>query len=436
MLRRWNNAAKRLLLMAVVTASAVGTQSAVFAEEAAERVGRLAHSSTDWPWWRGPSRNGTAYPDQRPPLQFDDTHHVIWKMPVPGRGHGSPTVVGEHVYLAVAEPEDQVQSVMCFQRSDGKVQWKTELHRGGFPTKGNTKASLASGSVACDGERLFINFLNDGAVWTSALTTSGEKLWQTRITDYVIHQGYGSSPALYENLVLVSADNKGGGAIAALNRDNGEFVWKHTRPSVPNYASPIILSTSGKDQLVFQGCDLVSSYDPTSGKKLWEVAGATTECVTSTVTDGKLIYTSGGYPRNHLAAVKTDGSGQIAWENKTRVYVPSMVIHDGALFATADAGVAMCWDAATGEELWKQRLGGTFSASPVLVGDQIFATNEAGETTVFRASRKGFEKLGSGKLGSDVFATPAICGDRIYHRVGQQEGERRQEYLYCIGNAE
>ena len=188
--------------------------------------------------------------------------------------------------------------------------------------------------------------------------------------------------------------------------------------------------------MLFQGCDLVSSYDPLSGKRLWEIKGSTTECVTSTITDGQLIYTSGGYPRNHLSAVRTDGSGKIAWENKTRVYVPSMLIHDGALFATIDAGVAMCWDAATGEEQWKKRLGGTFSASPVLVGDRIYATNEAGMTTVFKASRTGFEAVGRGQLGNDVFSTPAICDHRIYHRAGRRDGDQRQEYLFCIGHPE
>jgi outer membrane protein assembly factor BamB len=235
--------------------------------------------------------------------------------------------------------------------------------------------------------------------------------------------------------VIVSADNKGegGGAIAALNRATGDVVWRHARPATPNYPSPIILKAAGRDQVFLTGCDLVSSFAPLTGEKLWEIEGATTECVTSTVTDGNIILTSGGYPKNHTAAVRADGSGEVVWENNVRVYVPSMFIHDGKIYGVADAGVAMCWEAATGKELWKGRLGGTFSSSPVLVGENIYVINEAGEGFVFKADPAKFELVAKNQLGNEVFATPTICGSRIYMRVAEQQGDVRQEMLYCIG---
>src|SRR5262249_27063709 len=125
------------------------------------------------------------------------------------------------------------------------------------------------------------------------------------------------------------------------------------------------------------GCDLVAGFDPAEGKKLWEIPGSTTECVTSTVTDGKLIFTSGGYPKNHVSAVRPGESAKVVWENGTRVYVPSMLVRGGHLYAVTDAGVAMCWKSDTGKEVWRGRLAGSFSSSPVLVGDNIYATNEA-----------------------------------------------------------
>lgn len=394
---------------------------------------RPPHDPNDWPWWRGPYRNGIAADNQSPPLRWGASENIVWKAPVPGRGHGSATVVGPHVYLTAAEEESEIQSVLCFERATGRRVWQTEVHRGGLTKEGNKKASQASTTIACDGERLFVNFLNGDAVYTTALDRSGHRIWQTHISDYVVHQGYGSSPELFGPLVIVSADNKGGGAIAGLDRKTGDVVWRHARPATPNYASPVVVQAAGRHQLIFTGCDLVSSYDPLTGTKLWEVAGATTECVTSTVTDGKLVWTSGGYPRNHVSAVRADGSGQIAWENGVRVYVPSMVLHEGTLYAVTDDGVAMCWHAATGEELWKGRLGGTFSSSPVMVGGHVYATNEAGRTFIFRASPDRFELLAENQLGDDVFATPAICGGRIYQRVAELEDGRRQEYLYCIG---
>jgi outer membrane protein assembly factor BamB len=314
--------------------------------------------------------------------------------------------------------------------------WQTEIHRGEFEKKGNKKSSLASATVACDGERVFINFLHAGAIYTTALDRDGKQLWQTKITDYVEHQGYGSSPTVYQSLVLVSADNKGGGAIAALGRARGNVVWRHERPKLPNYTSPIVLTVAGREQLLFTGCDMVSSYDPLTGSKLWEKPGATTECVTSTVTDGQLVYTSGGYPKNHLAAMRADGSGKVVWENNSRVYVPSLLIRDGYLYGVLDAGTATCWKADTGKELWKARLGGTFSSSPVLVGDRIFATNEEGKTYLFKATPAAYEPIAENNLGEDIYASPTICGGRIYMRVAKLADGQRHETLYCVGKKE
>jgi hypothetical protein len=390
----------------------------------------------DWPWWRGPNRNGVAAPDQAPPVKWSDSENVLWKAAVPGRGHGSPTVVGNQVFLAAADHERQVQSVLCFHRRTGERLWEAVVHRGGFETKGNNKSSLASSTPACDGDRVFINFLNAGAIHTTALNREGKQLWQTKVSDFVIHQGFGSSPAIYRSLVLVSADHKGAGSIAGLDRESGRIVWTQSRPKLPNYTSPIVLNVAGRDQLLYTGCDLVSSFDPLTGKKLWEINGSTEECVTSTVTDGQLIFTSGGYPKNHLCAVRADGSGKVVWENTSRVYVPSLLVRDGHLYAVLDAGVAMCWECATGREVWKQRLGGTFSSSPVLVGDRIFATNEAGQTFIFKATPAAFELVAENKLGDNVFATPTICGGCIYMRAATQSDGKRQEWLYCLGRRE
>ena len=392
-----------------------------------------AFASTDWPWWRGTRFDGIASAEQSPPLKWSDTENVLWKSPVPGRGHGSPTVVGPRVFLATAELEDQVQSVLAFDRATGKQLWRTEVHRGGFDPKGNTKSSHASSTVACDGERLFINFLHDGAVFTYALSLDGKVLWNVKISDFVNHQGFGSSPIIYQSLVIVSADNKGTGAIAGLDRQSGAVVWKIERPKVPNYTSPVIFNLAGKDQLLLTGCDLVTSLDPLTGKTAWEIKGATTECVTSTVTDGERIFTTGGYPKNHMSAVLADGSGKVVWENKSRVYVPSLIAKGGYLYGVLDAGVAMCWESATGNEVWKQRLGGTFSASPVLVGDNLFAIDEAGKTSIFKANPQEFLLIGENQLGDEAFATPTFVGNRIYARVAKTVEGKRQEWLYCLG---
>ena len=425
--------AMRCLLLLLVVLPLVVEPSPAYADET-QAAAKISFTSTDWPWWRGPNRDGIAAADQTPPLEWSRSKNVAWKAPVPGRGHGSITVVGDQVLLATADEKADGQFVLCYDRATGEQQWKTIVHPDGIERKGNKKASQASTTVACDGERLFVNFLNKKAVYTTALSRDGKQLWQTKITDYLVHQGYGSSPAVYGPLVIVSADNKvkGGGAVAGLDRATGDIIWRHARPKNPNYPSPIILRAVGREQMVLTGLDLVSSYDPLTGEKLWETEGATTECVTSTVTDGQVVITSGGYPKNHMSAVRADGSGEVVWENNVRVYVPSMLAKDGYLHAVTDAGVAMCFEMSTGKELWKGRLGGTFSSSPVMVGDKIFVTNEAGTTFIYKAQPTSFELIAKNELPGEVLSTPTICGSRIYLRVAEEQDGKRQEMLYCL----
>ncbi len=391
-------------------------------------------STGDWPWWRGPWRNGSADAAQTPPMSWSQTTNVLWKAAVSGRGYGSPMVYGERVFLATANEDSGEQSLLCFARATGKQLWRTVVHPSGGMRK-NNKATAASSTPACDGERVFINFPNDGALYTTALNLEGKRLWQKKISDYVVHQGYGSSPALYQHLVIVSADNKGGGALAALDRETGQIVWRRERPRKPNYPSPILLHAAGRDQLLMTGCDMIVSYAPLTGETLWETPGATTECVTSTLTTDGLVFTSGGYPRDHVSAIRADGSGELVWQNRARLYVPSLVTRDGYLYGVLDEGIAVCWQAASGKEMWKARLGGTFSSSPVLVGDKIFVSSEAGEMFIFRADHEKFEQLGKNQLGQEVLATPTICGNRIYHRVAHRSPDgQRQETLYCLGS--
>lgn len=389
---------------------------------------------TDWHMWRGPYGNGHAYPDQQPPTEWNRERNIKWKTAVAGLGHGSPIVVGDNVFLATSQDELEVRQIQCFDRISGKELWNLPIHEGKATPPRNKKGSQASSTPVCDGEYLYINFLHNDAMYTSAITLDQQILWQQKVSSYVVHQGFGSSPLLYKNLVIASADNKSGGAIAGLDKKTGKIIWKRDRPKTPNYPSPVILKTSGTEQLLMTGCNLVTSLNPLTGEEKWEIDGATTECVTTTVTDGSLIYSSGGYPKNHIAAIKTDGSGEIAWENGIRMYVPSMIVKNRHLYGVTDAGVAMCWVAGTGEEIWKGRLGGTFSASLVLVNETLFATNEEGETFVFKASPEEFELISKNKLGDICFATPAIADSQIFYRAASKEEGKRVEYLYCISN--
>ena len=323
----------------------------------------------NWSQWRGLNYDGIASSEQNPPISFNKKNNIIWSSKIEGRGHGSPTVHGNKVFLATADESLKTQSLMCINRKTGERVWTRKVHEGGFPEKSNKKASHASSSPATDGKLVYVNFLNDGAVYTTAYDFEGKKIWRQKISSYILHQGFSTSPAIYKSLLIVSADNKGGGAICGLNKNDGEIVWKINRPKKPNYTSPVIYNLNGRDELIFQGCDLVTSLDPLTGKKLWETSGSTTECVSSIVTDGEYVFTSGGYPRNHVSAIKADGSGEVAWENISRVYVPSMIVYKDYIYAVMDNGNAMCWNSKTGKNMWRERLNRTTSASPVMVKD-------------------------------------------------------------------
>ncbi|MFM7519484.1 MAG: PQQ-binding-like beta-propeller repeat protein [Planctomycetota bacterium] len=386
----------------------------------------------DWPWWRGPTHDGVAATGQEIPTTWSADRGIAWMAEIPGRGNGSPTVIGDAVYVATCDEATGSQSVIAYDRATGATRWQRQVHAAGAMRK-HERSTGASGTVSGDGERLFIAFPNDGAVVVNCLSRGGDVVWRHRLCDYLIHQGYGASPLVHGDTVIVVADHKGGGAVAALDRATGTVRWRRDRPPAPNYSSPIVHRLFGRDQLVLIGCDAVTSHDPATGAVFWERPGATTECVTTPVTDGTRIYTSGGYPRNHVAAIRADGSATLDWENGERVYVPSLLVRDGYLYGILDAGIAACWDAATGKERWKQRLGGNASASPVLVGDTILATDESGTTRLFKAAPERFEAVGENTLGDECFASPAVCGGRIYLRVAFHGADGRREKLVCIG---
>jgi outer membrane protein assembly factor BamB len=392
----------------------------------------LAAAAGDWPGWRGPTADGHAAPGQKVPVTWSETQNVVWKASVRGKGHGSPTVVGNRIYLATADHDTQEQLVICYDRATGRQVWETVVHRGKLETKGHRNSSQASSSVAWDGQRLYINFINDQAMHTTALDAAGKILWQRRVDDFVMHQGFGSSPVPHGSLVLVTADHRGGGIVAGLDARTGNVVWQQERPKIANYASPAVIKAAGKTQVVVAGCNLVSSYDPATGKKLWEIEGSTEETVVTAVTDGSRIFVGGGYPKNHTVAIEADGSGRIAWQNGNRQYVPSMLVRDGHLYAVLDAGQAVCMKSDTGEELWREKIDRDFYGSPVMVGNRIYITNMGGVTSVFEATPQGGKLLAQNRLGDESFSTPSICGDRIYLRSAKK-GEPRQEFLWCIG---
>ncbi|MBK95212.1 MAG: serine/threonine protein kinase [Planctomycetaceae bacterium] len=388
---------------------------------------------TDWGWWRGPNHNGVAPPNAKPPVEWDDKSNVKWKAEIPGRGHSSPIVVGDRVYLTSADESKMTQYVLCYSKTDGELVWNTLMHQGNFDHN-NKKNSFASGSVSCDGEKLYVSFFRDLKVITSALALDGKKVWEHTFDGFKSHQGFGCSPLLYKNMAIIAIDNKGtgGGALIALDRETGEEIWRTGRPQIPNYVSPVIYNINGEDQIFMAGCNLIASYDPMSGKVNWQKEGTTEEVVGNVATDGNLIFSSGGYPKRETWCWKADGSGDLIWKNTVRTYVPSMLVLNAHLFTVTDDSIGYMWDKNTGEEIWKQRLSGGFSASPILANGHIYVSSEAGTTWVFKPKADGVELVSKNQLGTGHMATPAFSGNQIFLRTIDESGASRREWLICI----
>jgi outer membrane protein assembly factor BamB len=388
----------------------------------------------DWPWWRGPSRNGIA--TTAAPVTFSAADGYVWKAAVPGRGHSSPIIVGDRVFLTTADGGSQTQSVLAFNRANGELLWHKPISQGAFPEKIHPKNTHATPSIACDGERVFASFFHHEAIHVTALDLGGKKIWQKNVGAFNpkrYEYGYAPSPLLYRGTVIISAEYDGDSFLVALARANGQEVWRTPRPANISYSSPIVGHVAGKDQLLISGGDQVASFDPASGKSLWSARGTTAATCGTAVWDDNFVFASGGYPGAQTVAIRADGSGRLEWDNNQRLYEQSLLAHNGYVYALTGPGIAFCWRASDGEEMWRQRLKGPVSASPVLAGDHIYWANELGTLFVFKANPERFELVAENQIGTDSFPSPAICGGQIFLRVGETSNGKRQEFLYCFG---
>lgn len=392
-------------------------------------------AKTDWPWWRGPSRNGVAT-ETPVPTKFGDGENMLWKAAVPGRGHSSPTVVGNRIYLTTAYEKEERHAVLALDRATGKELWQVDVNKGAFPENNHAKNTEATPTIACDGERLFATFYHHDQVAAVALDFDGNILWKKKVAAFrpkKYEYGYAPSPLIYQGTVIIASEYDGESFITALDRKTGKQAWRSKRLPLMSFSSPVVGNVAGKDQLLISGQEFVASYDPHSGKPNWATKGTTFATCGTMVWEGDTVFASGGFPKSETIAIRADGSNTVLWSNNQKLYEQSLLVHDGYLYGLNGNGVLFCWHGETGKEQWKQRLSGPVSASPVLAGGNIYWANEAGTMYVFRPNPEKFELVAENTIGKSAFASPAICGGQIFLRVGDGEGPGRQEWLYCFG---
>lgn len=419
----------------VAIASSFSLSVPGFRPAVAESTSGLADDAkAAWWTWRGPLGNNVAATAEFVAGAIAPDR-VIWRVPVPGRGHSSPIVTKDAIYLTTADTQAGAQSLLASERATGKPLWSQLVHRGGLPAENHPKNTEASPSVAFDGQRVLASFYNSDAIWLSAYGLDGTRLWQKSVGRYLpsrYRYGYAASPAIYGDTAIIIGEWDGPSFLAAVALDTGEVVWKTERIESPSFSSPIVAHVAGRDQLVMSGQSMIASYDPTDGKLLWKANAIAMATCGTVVWDDQHVYASGGFPESQTACVRADGSAEIIWSNNQKCYEQSMLCAGGYVYAVTDQGLAYCWRARDGETMWRERLGGKYSSSPLLVGDTIYAFNEDGDSFAFRASPERFLSIGEAKIGDEVFASPAVVGDTMYLRVASFVDRERQEYLLAI----
>jgi outer membrane protein assembly factor BamB len=384
----------------------------------------------DWPCWRGPRGDGSSL-EKSAPTRWSATDNIAWKTAVPGEGHSSPILCGDRIFLTTAIKESEERVLLCLDRKTGKLNWRQTVLRSPLEAK-NNENSYASATPATDGEKVFITFLDGTDVVAAAYDFSGKQVWLVRPGGFKSQWGFSHTPVLFEDKVLLGCYSKGENFVVALSRADGRVLWK-TPGNNPtqSYSPPLVREMAGRAQMIVLGNKAVTSYDPSTGKVLWVVEGASSDSVITPVFNDKagLLLTCSSWPDRVLFGIRPDGQGdvtatKVVWRTKEGApYVPSLITAGEWLFASSAGKVTHCYEAATGNILWKEPMG-LHHASPVAVNGLLYFLNDDGVMHVVKAGSK-FELVARNELGEKTYASPAVSGGQLFLRSFTN--------LYCIG---
>ena len=275
----------------------------VRADEGDVADARIVAQPGDWPRWRGTNQDGKSDAED-PPVEWSEKEQIVWRADVPGRGHSSPVVVGDQIFLTTADEDNEELIVLAYDRQSGKPNWQKIVHSSKL-MRSHRKNSYASATPAWDGERLITVFIDSGALWLTAIDSDGKVLWQESAGPFRSEHGYGSSPALYKSLVIVCGDNAQNSFVAALDRATGKVVWRTARERPGrhgNYATPVVVEVAGRDQLLLAGHGKFTSYDPNTGELLWYCDGPAEVAACTVACNDTMVFASAGYPEKELLA--------------------------------------------------------------------------------------------------------------------------------------
>ena len=413
-----------------------------------------AQTSSNWPQWRGPNGDGSA-PDEKAPTTWSETKNLKWKLKLPGYGASSPIVGNERIYLTCytgygagsrgGSPANMMRHLVCVDAKTGKTVWQKELK----PTKsedyysgmGVPEHGYATSTPATDGKAIYVFLAKSGM---AAFDLKGKKLWQTSVGTNSSRKRWGSSssPIIHGDLVFINALQEGH-KIFALNKTDGTIAWEWG-PSAPDsyqdtYGTPTLIKAKDKTDLVLAVPGEIWSFDTKKGDIVWytytNVGAGRGNVSPSTITGGDALYVFGGRPGSGVA-VKLGGKGEVKesshlWTSRSSPYVATPVYHEGHLYWMDRSGYAVCLNASTGREAFRERLKSSsrtpqFYASPVVVDGKIISVSRNAGAFVLEAKPK-FKQLAQNIFESDrsVFnASPAVSNNRLFLRS--------DTHLYCV----
>ncbi|MFN0087180.1 MAG: PQQ-binding-like beta-propeller repeat protein [Blastocatellia bacterium] len=421
-----------------------------------------APAAANWSGWRGPDGTGVSA-ETGVPAEWGANRNIRWKAAIPGRGHSSPIVWGNRIFLTTDIEGDVVPGakavphkiegqdflhpdsmganrthtfkVLALDRESGRILWEQTAYTGTVYDDRHRKGSYAAPTPATDGRHVYAWFGGEGD-GLYCYDFSGKLIWKTGVGKIAsVGMGPGSSPVISENVVVLQCDEDEGrkSFIAGIDKRTGKEAWRMPRPVQSSWATPLVVRTAARTEIVTSGFEWIISYDPKTGKELWKAKGHQSNAVPSPLVGSGMVFLYAGYPVKKTLAIKLGGAGElpesnIVWSyDKGTAYVPSSILYGEHLYLMSDRGILTCLDARTGKIVYE---GGrvptpaTFTASPVAFDGKLLLTSEDGDTYVIKAGPR-HEVLATNSIGEPVYASPAISDGMIFIR-----GEKS---LFAIG---
>jgi hypothetical protein len=384
--------------------------------------------AADWPGWRGPNRDGVSA-EKDFPVTWSATENVRWKVAVPGVGVSAPVLCGDRVFLTSSGGRaGEELYLLGYRAGDGRELWRRRLFGTELSDGQYAAGAMAVPTPAADGKRVYALYGTGDLV---CVDHDGKPVWiRSLAAEYGAFRnrwGMASSPLLVEGLLVVQVDHWTGSYLLGVDAATGKNRWKTSRGVGVGWSSPVAVGAAGKKQIVAVGANMVKAYDAATGRECWSRSGQLPQSTPTPVVRGDRLWLQSGQGFTSLC-LRLNGEGgppREEWAAPSKgAEIPSPLVLGEYYYYAEDAGFAACLRAATGEPVWRRRMGAKFHASPVAAGDKVYFTAMNGTVTVLRAGPE-YKVLARNDLGESLVASPALANGCVYLR-----GEK---HLYCVG---